>query len=127
MIRLEVQGLFGYDQVDVQHKQFIDLLKSLNINLTDAEKAERIVKELYLFTQYHFTSEENIMADHDYPLLSAHKKTHNKLTFDLRSKKALWKNREITTKQLLDFLVEWFIDHTMYQDELFAKHIRNSM
>jgi hemerythrin len=74
-------------QIDQQHQQLIGLVNELH----DAVKSHRdtdtlstIMARLITETEAHFSTEESLMVEHDYPGYAIHKAQHDELLDELR-------------------------------------------
>ena len=119
----------GIEDIDFQHHLFLNLINRLSGELEDAELPEykvSIVAELNAYARFHFISEENMMVKADYPQLAEHKEHHRKLIDQLSAKgnMLLKKGSEKEGQRIIDFLVDWFVNHTRVEDRLFADYMR---
>lgn len=109
----------GNHEVDLQHEYFASLINRLagEIALTDskAHKA-RLLNELKLYAQFHFTSEENLIhRDHPEHLVR-HREIHLDLLDRLANEILRVGEDDTNTEELLSFLCDWFVQHTVRED-----------
>ena len=72
----------GIDSIDQQHKKLLSLINQLQtaVDYSTGEQFEReALDELVEYTKTHFTYEEGMMRDNDYPDFEAHKRQHEKM------------------------------------------------
>ena len=115
----------GIQDIDLQHHYFLDLINRLSKQLGESDDLayqDRLINELNAYARFHFISEENIMYKAGYPELQAHKRHHQQLLDRLSAKGAVLQLRlsEQNTQDIIDFLVDWFLNHTNAEDRLFA-------
>jgi len=66
----------GLDSIDDDHKKLLGMINQLQTAshyTTDDKMIEHILDDLIDYTKYHFSREEKIMLDCEYPNLAAHK------------------------------------------------------
>ena len=72
----------GIDSIDQQHKKLLNLINQLQtaVDYSTGEQFEReALDELVDYTKTHFTYEEGLMRDNDYPDFEPHKAQHEKM------------------------------------------------
>ena len=125
-MELEWQSDFetGNEYVDSQHRYFVDLINRVGINFRQAEDTaykEKLISELRKHADFHFTSEENIATSCNLPGVSSHHHRHLELLEEFnRHAEDLNKGLK-TADEFLGFLEDWFIGHTIYEDQKFFK------
>ncbi len=106
----------GIPEIDEEHQTLIDLGNSLE-GITDIDKAQEILEQLMNYIQYHFQHEEEHMETIEYPSLAEHKREHAKLVNICTEVKILLDNNiHDAIKRVRLLLVEWIVDHIMYED-----------
>lgn len=119
--------------IDDQHKVLVDLMNELN-NAMLYEKGKneimRIVKGLVDYTEYHFNYEEGLLKKYSYGDFDNHKKLHIKFVDEIKNvQKELEKGEKEMSKDIMDFLKNWLIQHIMGTDtkyvDLFKKNKQN--
>lgn len=117
----------GVYEIDAEHKIFLKTIKKIynafekNI---DKDIVRRLLEELFKYADFHFTSEENVMLMNNYPDYESHKKEHNELTQTLANTLNFLDVDKINKKQLIDFLIQWFIEHTTSTDLELGKYLQ---
>jgi hemerythrin len=124
----------GHEEIDNQHYQLLSnsykLKNSIEKNVGKSEII-RLVAFLDDYAVHHFSTEEKLMKDRNYPFLERQKKQH--LSF-IRSFEYL--KKEIFTPGISKiylmfrvqiFLVDWILNHTLKEDQHFAKYMLNSV
>ena len=112
----------GNEYVDLQHRYFVDLIKRVSINFKESDDdayKERLINELRKYAEFHFTSEENIATAGNLPGVKGHHQRHQELLEEFNHHAADLNNGSLTVNQFLDFLTDWLIGHTLYEDQKF--------
>ncbi|MEI7607822.1 MAG: hemerythrin family protein [Rhodospirillaceae bacterium] len=116
----------GNARIDLEHKVFIGLVQEF---LDDAERGvshdELIVlaHEILKYANFHFYSEERTMSRIGYPEADRHKQLHKALIFELNSRITSLGSGASCYIELANFLVKWFLDHTITEDAKLAASI----
>ena len=128
MIAVEWDNKFevGHERIDFEHKIFLNLIRDASQLPERQASRERVLRHLNEVKQYavfHFTSEENIMYDLDYPDIVSHKKEHDRLLALFDNRVHQYRSEEIGLDQVVAFLFEWFALHTTQVDTKLARYI----
>ena len=113
----------GISEVDAQHLRLVEIINSLvdAIGYADKNTLKGIVEQLKEYAQYHFRTEEKIMAESNYAGLAEHRDEHAMfvdqiLLFDLdvilASEGLAW--------DMLHFLRGWLTNHILVVDKRFS-------
>ncbi len=86
---------------------------------------EALVTELMKYADFHFCSEENLMQAVNYPDLNFHREVHKNLILQLREEVNTVVFKCINFDNLIQFLYQWFIEHTTTEDKKLAFYIHN--
>jgi hemerythrin len=118
----------GNEYVDLQHRYFLDLITRIRKNFeetNDVAYKEKLISELGKYAEFHFASEENIATSHCLPaVLSSHHQRHLELLEEFNHHAENLAKGLKTIDEFLSFLTDWFIGHTIYEDQkLFEKNI----
>jgi hemerythrin len=111
----------GVRVIDSQHMRLVAMIN----NLHDAvlfgggrREAMRILDDLMNYTQYHFTLEERLMAQHGYPGATVHQRDHASLTAQVRTFVGRYEDGDAgASQELQDFLRQWLSSHVMGADK----------
>ena len=101
-------------EIDLQHRFFMDLINRMHEELqasADQDYRDRLFQELSNYARFHFISEENLMFKFGYPDLDHHRMMHRRLIDELS-----WRAQEKSYDAIFDFLVRWFVAHTVEED-----------
>ncbi len=110
----------GHEKIDSQHKMFLGLLRDFEATCAGEHDKQAIVgllSEIMYFTKFHFLCEKNIMNDIDYPLVGEHRNQHALLIEALGHKIYQYKTGECDSDELNDFILDWFMKHTVEHDK----------
>ena len=114
----------GNDIVDSQHRYFVDLINrvasSFRKSNNDAYKA-KLIRELGKYADFHFISEENIATALGLPGASGHHQRHAELLEEFSHRALDLKKGSLSVDEFLDYLTDWFIGHTVYEDQKLFK------
>ena len=116
----------GIEEIDLQHHYFVSLINRLSHELGDTEDLayqSRLLTELIQYAQFHFISEENIMYRLGYPELDDHHKLHRDLINTLHVKTGLLRESMVSAAEVIAFLKEWFIGHTLGEDKKLTPYL----
>ncbi len=120
----------GILEVDLQHRKLVSIINDLHEAMSKGEvkkELSSILLDLESYTRYHFTTEENIMSEKDYPDLNEHRRQH--LYFISRIEemtKRLEDGEFMITVDLNDLLKDWLSGHILGMDRKFAPFIRQN-
>jgi len=125
----------GVDNIDKQHKKLVDLLNQLDENINvggDTQLVIGLLDELVDYTKYHFSSEEKFMQEHDYDPVSfrKHQQIHQQFVQQIKeAQENCHINPDKVTDELLDFLVQWLINHILLTDKQMVEStlVKNSV
>ncbi|WP_241238891.1 bacteriohemerythrin [Colwellia sp. Arc7-635] len=115
----------GIDSLDNDHKKLINLLNQFSTayDYAMSEEYERqALKDLIDYTKYHFDREEQLLEQHHYPDVVAHKAQHKKMIeqvdgfMDLYNEKGHDALNEISL-----FLSNWLINHINGTDKDYSE------
>ena len=112
----------GVDEIDLQHRYFMSLINRLHGELTasaDAEYRRKLFEELTKYASFHFVSEENLMLKFSYPGHGRHHELHRHLIDELS-----WRSQSKSEDDLFGFLVRWFVEHTVQEDQHFGEFVK---
>ena len=110
------------DLIDAQHKMLIQKLADLSAAFRRGLEQNKIMKTLDFmidYTDFHFSAEEKVMEENDYPGLEEQKQQHEEFKLTLNNILEDYKE-EGTTAEIATtinvFLLNWLIKHIMGSD-----------
>lgn len=113
----------GIARVDFEHRIFADLINDLARRVKerrDRLSITRTLREVMKYADFHFLSEENLMEECAYPGFREHKELHRELQRTLKEKAIALAAGQDNPDDLLNFLVVWFLQHTVHEDRRIA-------
>lgn len=119
----------GVEEMDRQHRQLVTILNGLHQAMLAGGQPRalmRVMEELIVYTKYHFTTEERLMAEAMYPGEQTHRQKHLALTAKVEQyAEEVLKGRATVSLSILQFLKDWLNKHILGTDKEFAEFIRS--
>lgn len=120
----------GNEEIDFQHKELINMTDKLQKSLTKDSEDSNIVEALKFivkYTRHHFESEERYMERIGYPGLESQKQLHQGIVKNVSDIfLQLKRGHKIDLVELVNFLVDWVIDHVISEDGKIGEYFRNN-
>ena len=117
----------GIDSIDQQHKKLLNLINQLQtaVDYSTGEQFEReALDELVDYTKTHFTYEEGLMRDNNYPDFEPHKAQHEKMFEKVREVLAEYEQDQDTAMaNAAEFLKDWLINHINGTDKAYSSYL----
>lgn len=117
----------GIENIDNQHKQILILINkifnALKHSSRDKRFIEMVLNTLDAYVKEHFRFEEKLHAATKYPLTQDHKKQHRLFEQKVSSLNEKFTKEFFDLRDVLDFLMGWFLEHTQDSDKQFSKFI----
>ncbi|MGZ8227279.1 MAG: bacteriohemerythrin [Methylococcaceae bacterium] len=113
----------AYEPIDRDHEEFIEPLNALDV----ANNADfpTLFQQLYEHAEQHFESENQLMAQHDYPGVTDHKGEHQRVLGEFKQFKSRVDKGLIAFGRsfVRDRLPQWLALHVTTMDNGLAVHI----
>lgn len=117
----------GIESIDNDHKKLLSLINNLQTSTmyyTGEDFDREALDKLIEYTKFHFTREEKLMEDNDYPGFAEHKLQHKKMTDNvLNMVKEYEEDSEKTIEELVEFLKDWLIKHINGSDQKYSSYL----
>lgn len=117
----------GNERLDQQHQRIVAMINQLGEAMeTGAEKTAlmKILSDLAGYTKTHFSDEERMLEQCDYPLLADHREKHAALNRQLAEfYRNFYTSSRPQTKEVMLFLQHWLYDHILEQDKAYTLQI----
>ncbi len=117
----------GIDSIDQQHKKLINLINQLQtaVDYSTGEQFEQeALDELVDYTKTHFTYEEGLMRDNDYPDFEPHKAQHEKMFKKVGEVLAEYeKDHDTAMSNAAEYLKDWLINHINGTDKEYSSYL----
>lgn len=114
----------GYGTIDSQHRQLVDILNVVMDGLkkpTGDIATQTALKRLIDYTKSHFSTEDNLMVEHKYPDIAAHRKQHSDLIAKVDALHADVKaGKQLVGPKTVMFLQNWLVEHILKTDKKLA-------
>jgi hemerythrin len=119
----------GISEFNNHHKKLIELINRL-FNAMSENKTKEVLEQIFLelidYTKYHFSAEEKLMIQLNYPEYELHKQEHEILTKQVMEKFEDYKHgRVLVGLHLFTFLKNWLYDHIMKEDKKYGEFFRS--
>jgi hemerythrin len=118
----------GVESVDAQHKRLVAMVNDLFDAMKEGHGKDTLattLDELVFYTVYHFSYEEKLFAQTEYPEAAAHKKEHEDLTQQVIVIQNKFKSGAsfALSMEVMEFLKDWLVHHIMGSDKKFGPHM----
>ena len=117
----------GIKSIDDQHKKLLNLINQLQtaVDYSTGDQFEReALDELVNYTKTHFTFEEGLMKDNDYPDYEPHKAQHVKMIKKVEEVLAEYeKDHDTAMSNASEFLKDWLINHINGTDKEYSSYL----
>ena len=117
----------GIDSIDRQHKKLLNLINQLQtaVDYSTGEEFEReALDELVDYTKTHFTYEEGLMKDNDYPDFEPHKTQHEEMVAHVKETLSEYeKDHDTAMNNAAKFLRKWLINHINGTDKQYSSFL----
>jgi len=122
----------GIDIIDEQHKRIFDYLAEIDHAITtqSVEEVEHVVHELIDYAISHNTFEESLMEQAGYPMLEAHRRTHE--AFKARAhgyaeRLAGGQDPFRLAREVRTDIGLWLMNHIKREDKHYVPMVRKSL
>lgn len=119
----------GVQRIDSHHKRLFEIgnsvLDMMERKSTDTEVAETmgLLRE---YARFHFSEEEGLLIRYKYPEFSSHRTRHQRLLEQLTElQAAVAGGRGYNEAEVLTFLQEWIVGHTLAEDRKSAIYLNS--
>lgn len=126
MFKWDQKYELGNEKIDAEHRIFLGLIVYFRDSAEQGapkDKLIRIYREICKYAEFHFLSEENLMADCNYPGLEQHAKLHNSLLALANNKLYQLNTDSASADEIFQFLFEWFALHTSQEDKKLVAYL----
>jgi len=117
----------GIRIIDSQHKKIIDILNELFLAMEKGQgstKIGKLLNDLNNYTITHFSTEENLLKQAEYPDFEEHKKLHDEFAAKIHEMQAACEKGEVSISvRLARFIKEWLSNHILGTDKLYVDHL----
>jgi hemerythrin len=112
------------ESIDKEHKNLINMLNEFYENIiskTNQENISELISKMKDYTIFHFTNEERLLREHNYPKFNEHKKEHEKFIEKVSDMEKRFKEGKlILSLEVTSFLKDWLQNHIMVTDKQYS-------
>ena len=117
----------GITSIDDQHKKLINLINQLQTAIdysTGGAYEREALDELVDYTKTHFSYEEGLMEQNEYPDFVAHKAQHVKMIKVVENVLAEYeKDPDTAMSNAVSYLKDWLIKHINGTDKEYSRYL----
>ncbi|MGH9642017.1 MAG: bacteriohemerythrin [Terriglobales bacterium] len=121
------ESSIGIPELDLQHERLFRLVHELKRAVASGQGhaiTGTILNKLVNYTIHHFATEEELMQQHGFPGVAAHRIVHNTLTLKLSELHQQYQSGDQSTAEdCLRFLRTWLEEHVLNADRQFAQYL----
>ncbi|MDR2069692.1 MAG: bacteriohemerythrin [Spirochaetaceae bacterium] len=121
--------LIGIPLIDDQHKELIRLTNALYESCLQGDEAARESFKIAIqgtvdYVKFHFSAEERVLQNVNYPEFAVHKKQHEEFVKQiLEEVKAFEEGKKFVPNVFVRFLRDWILTHIAMADKKYAAYI----
>lgn len=130
MIEWKEDFSVGVNELDEQHKSLFGHLNHLSqaIEQKDSLSLNYLVTVLEIYTLFHLTFEEHLLAKHGYPDFQAHEKEHDRFKEKVAKFKAqLSDDKDRLAVEIRDYLQDWIVNHILRVDKKYSSFLMEKL
>jgi len=116
--------------IDAQHKALIGWINALNDAVQKGEGEliiDETMKKLVNYVFEHFAAEEQLMLSYNFPGFTSHRQEHDYFVQKLKEIQGGFQDSAETSRNTLDFLVDWIVCHIKGTDQNYGRFILGKM
>ena len=118
----------GIKEIDDDHKILIDMINRACASIEQMEEQKvltGLITDMREYAMKHFSNEEGLMEQHDYPDLKSHKKLHNHFIIYAASLDNMQDSEKDTLEPLkiFKYLADWLRNHILHIDKKFGSYL----
>jgi hemerythrin len=116
--------------IDLQHRKLVDMINEIadSVESQNQEDIERImdlsVSRLFDYANYHFQTEETLLAKSGYDHSTQHQASHNAFRIKLGEVYKRFCVGEDISKELLTILKSWLENHILIEDMKYVASVK---
>ncbi len=120
----------GVEEIDAQHRAIFNNFNALAAAYDAGAAPERLVEIIDFMNDYsttHFTAEEKLAEEFDYPGLEEQRREHRRFEADMAELREKVREEGATSERVIALkgkLIQWLIHHVKHVDGELAAHIR---
>ncbi len=118
----------GIESIDEQHKVLIGMINSLNTAMAQGE-ANMMIGDILMglaaYTRHHFSYEEQLFEQYEYPNSVGHKRQHYELIEQISALKDQFESdlSGSVGLEIMQFLKNWLTNHILKTDKAYSEYL----
>jgi hemerythrin len=122
----------GHSVIDSQHKELVKAVNSLLTACKEgqaSDKVEATLNFLVSYTKRHFSEEEKLQKESNYPNFVNHRKLHEdfvQVVADLAAELKRAGPTPIIVNKIIRNIGDWLVNHIQREDAQIAAHLKKS-
>jgi hemerythrin len=118
--------------IDTQHKELVRFTNELYAACKSGGFAERIsfirtIQSAVNYAKEHFSTEERMMIQKNYPEYAQHKAEHDSFVAEiLKQVRQLDNMKEIKGEAFVQFLKDWLLNHIAISDKKYTPYVQET-
>jgi len=121
----------GIDSIDLDHKKLLGLINQLQAAAhykTDEVLIEDVLNQLVDYTKYHFTREEEMMKECEYPDFEEHKEQHESMINQVSKYIDEYRvDKTRTIEEVAVYLKTWLVNHINGTDQKYTPYLKGKV
>lgn len=117
----------GIKEVDTQHNKLLGYINDLHDAMKTGQAKDvmgTIIQNLIKYTTTHFSLEEKLLSENNYPAYLAHKKEHDDFVRKvLEFQKSFQTGSTSLSIDMLNFLRDWLLNHIAVSDRKYSLYL----
>ena len=118
----------GLRDIDADHRKLVDMANKLHAVMAEGQSGHTVrnlLMELGEYAQFHFSREEKLFHQHQYPQLASHVQSHRDLVAQLSEVVSQFEKGDFSVAiDLLSLLKSWLNHHIMEVDYAYAPFLK---
>lgn len=120
-IRWDDRYVLNVGNIDEQHKKLVDMINEFyeGISQKDSDVAlKELLKGLIDYAEYHFSTEETFMKQHEFPFMIRHVGQHDAFRKHVGDCQRRIEFKELVISfEITNYLRTWLLDHILASDK----------
>lgn len=128
MLKWDDKLNLGVASIDDEHKYLLFLANEVVSAVKGGGEGKTLIplfRKLHEYTVTHFHNEEEYMAGISFPGLAEHQRQHHDLKHRvLEYQDHLYRKRDVSADEVIDFMKGWLVDHIIHSDFGIARFLK---
>jgi hemerythrin len=107
----------GISSIDEQHEELRHSIDEIYKSMSFGKSLLLPILDSYINQIIqHFSTEERLMKQYDYPEFALHKKEHSNFLFQVSDLEERFKENKVKISAIIKYLAEWLLNHIVQHD-----------